>query len=95
MRFISMMGRQAYRAIERFEAGHPGRFTLEGETFDAVTQIIAEGGFIFALAHPAYLPDDVALTLRWNRGLPRAVRGRSIHQHVRREMAVSCPALPH
>lgn len=56
-----MMGRTAYRASERFEAAIPLRFTLNGETFDAVTQNISEGGFLFSLPCPAYLPDDVVL----------------------------------
>lgn len=74
-----MMGRQAYRASERFEAAIPVRFTLDGETFDAVTQNISEGGFLFALAHPAYLPDDVALDFTLETECYRArVRGEII-----------------
>ena len=56
-----MMGRQAYRASERFEADVPVRLTYDGEIIEAVTQNISEGGFLFALSHPAYLPDDIPL----------------------------------
>ena len=61
-----MMGRKAYRASERFEADIPVRLTYNGKPFAAVTKNISEGGFLFRLEHPTYLPDDEALdfTLR-------------------------------
>jgi hypothetical protein len=44
-----------------------------------VTQNISEGGFLFALAHPAYLPDDVALDFTLETECYRArVRGEII-----------------
>jgi cellulose synthase (UDP-forming) len=56
-----MMGRKAYRVSERFEADIPVRLAYGGKTFYAVTKNISEGGFLFMLAHPAYLPDDEPL----------------------------------
>jgi len=55
------MGRQAYRASERFNAAIPVRLTYEEGTIEAVTRNISEGGFLFELTHPTYLPDHVPL----------------------------------
>ena len=56
-----MMGRQAYRASERFNAVIPVRLTYEGGVIETVTQNISEGGFLFVLPHPSFLPDDQPL----------------------------------
>ena len=56
-----MMGRKAYRASERFEAEIPLKLCYKGKTFSAKTKNISEGGFLFALDHPAYLPSDEPL----------------------------------
>ena len=56
-----MMGRKAYRASERFEAEIPLKLCYKGKTFSAKTKNISEGGFLFTMEHPAYLPDDEPL----------------------------------
>ncbi len=56
-----MMGRKAYRASERFEAEIPLKLCYKGKLFSAKTKNISEGGFLFTMAHPAYLPDDEPL----------------------------------
>ena len=56
-----MMGRKAYRASERFEAEIPVSLSYGGKSFSAKTKNISEGGFLFTLTHPAYLPDDAPL----------------------------------
>ena len=55
------MGRQAYRANERFNAAIPVRLTHENGVIDTVTRNISEGGFLFVLSHPTYLPDHAPL----------------------------------
>ena len=55
------MGRQAYRASERFNAKIPVRFRYETGEIKALTRNISEGGFQFELAHPTYLPDHAPL----------------------------------
>ena len=61
-----MMGRKAYRTSERFVAEIPVSLSYRGKTFTAKTQNISEGGFLFSLEHPSYLPEDAPLdfTLR-------------------------------
>ena len=56
-----MMGRKAYRASERFEAEIPLKLCYKGKLFSAKTKNISEGGFLFSMDHPAYLPDDEPL----------------------------------
>lgn len=56
-----MMGRKAYRASERFEAEIPLSLHYKGKLFTAKTKNISEGGFLFTMEHPAYLPDDEPL----------------------------------
>ena len=56
-----MMGRKAYRASERFEAEIPLKLCYKGKAFSAKTKNISEGGFLFTMEHPAYLPDDEPL----------------------------------
>jgi len=57
-----MMGRKAYRASERFEAHIPLTVTdVDGKSFRAVTEDISEGGFLFTLDRPVYLPDHTPL----------------------------------
>ena len=56
-----MMGRKAYRASERFEAEIPLKLCYKGKLFSAKTKNISEGGFLFTMEHPAYLPDDEPL----------------------------------
>jgi cellulose synthase (UDP-forming) len=56
-----MMGRKAYRTSERFEAEIPLTLSYGGKTFTTVTKNISEGGFLFVMEHPAYLPDDAPL----------------------------------
>ncbi|NTU76968.1 MAG: hypothetical protein HGA90_04045, partial [Alphaproteobacteria bacterium] len=56
-----MMGRKAYRTSERFEAEIPVTLNYKGKAFSAKTKNISEGGFLFTLEHPAYLPDDTPL----------------------------------
>jgi cellulose synthase (UDP-forming) len=56
-----MMGRKAYRASERFFAEIPVTFSYHGKKFSAVTKNISEGGFLFELKHPVYLPEDAPL----------------------------------
>ena len=56
-----MMGRKAYRASERFEAEIPVKLCYKGKLFSVKTKNISEGGFLFAMEHPAYLPDDEPL----------------------------------
>ncbi len=56
-----MMGRKAYRASERFLADIPVRLTYRDKPISAVTKNISEGGFLFLLKHPTYLPDDETL----------------------------------
>lgn len=57
-----MMGRKAYRASERFEAEIPLKLCYHDKLFTAKTKNISEGGFLFSMEHPAYLPDDAPLT---------------------------------
>lgn len=61
-----MMGRKAYRTSERFDADIPVRLTYNKQVIHAVTRNISEGGFLFTLACPLYLPNDEELkfTLR-------------------------------
>ncbi len=56
-----MMGRKAYRASERFEAEIPLKLCYKGKAFSAKTKNISEGGFLFSMDHPAYLPSDEPL----------------------------------
>ena len=75
-----MMGRKAYRTSERFEAEIPVRMTYQGKPFSAVTKNISEGGFLFQLEHPAYLPDDEALDFTLHSEKYRAdVKGRIVY----------------
>ena len=75
-----MMGRKAYRSSERFEAEIPVRMTYQGKPFSAVTKNISEGGFLFQLEHPAYLPDDEALEFTLRSEKYRAdVKGRIVY----------------
>lgn len=64
-----MMGRKAYRTSERFDADIPLRLTYNKQVVHAVTRNISEGGFLFTLACPLYLPNDEELkfTLRSDR----------------------------
>lgn len=64
-----MMGRKAYRTSERFDADIPVRLTYNKQVIHAVTRNISEGGFLFTLACPLYLPNDEELkfTLRSDR----------------------------
>jgi cellulose synthase (UDP-forming) len=64
-----MMGRKAYRTSERFDADIPIRLTYNKQVIHAVTRNISEGGFLFTLACPLYLPNDEELkfTLRSDR----------------------------
>ncbi len=75
-----MMGRKAFRASERFEAEIPVRLTYRGKPFSAVTRNISEGGFLFMLEHPAYLPDDEWLDFTLKNDKYRAdVKGRIVY----------------
>lgn len=75
-----MMGRKAYRASERFVADIPVRLTYRGKPFSAVTKNISEGGFLFMLEHPAFLPDDEALDFTLRSDKYRAdVKGRIVY----------------
>ena len=56
-----MMGRKAYRTSERFVAELGVKFSYHGKSFSAKTKNISEGGFLFSMEHPAYLPDDEPL----------------------------------
>ena len=56
-----MMGRKAYRTSERFVAELGVKFAYRGKSFSAKTKNISEGGFLFTMEHPAYLPDDEPL----------------------------------
>jgi len=94
-----MMGRKAYRTSERFEADIPLKLTYCGKTYAAVTKNISEGGFLFMLAHPAYLPDDETLEFTLRSDKYRAtVKGRIVYinssgnqwlYHVRLEPGMS------
>ena len=75
-----MMGRKAFRSSERFEAQIPVRFVYNGRVFDAITKNISEGGFLFTLKHPAYLPDDEPLEFSLSSGQYGAtVRGHIVY----------------
>ncbi len=75
-----MLGRKAYRVSERFEADIPLRLTYCGKTYSAVTKNISEGGFLFMLEHPAYLPDDETLAFTLRSDKYRAdVKGRIVY----------------
>jgi len=75
-----MMGRKAYRMSERFEAEIPVRLIYRGKQFSAVTKNISEGGFLFQLEHPAYLPDDESLDFTLRSDQYRAdVKGRIVY----------------
>lgn len=56
-----MMDRKAYRTSERFDADIPLRLTYNKQVVHAVTRNISEGGFLFTLACPLYLPNDEEL----------------------------------
>ena len=64
-----MMGRKAYRTSERFDAEIPLQLAYDGQVIPAVTSNISEGGFLFSLACPLYLPsdEDLRFTLKSER----------------------------
>ncbi|HWP21285.1 MAG TPA: glycosyltransferase family 2 protein [Candidatus Cryosericum sp.] len=64
-----MMGRKAYRTSERFSADIPLQVEYNGQNIHAVTRDISEGGFLFTLVCPLYLPndEDLRFTLRSDR----------------------------
>lgn len=74
------MGRQAYRASERFNAAIPVHFSYEGREIEAVTRNISEGGFLFVLTHPFYLPDHTPIDFRMETECYRAnVQGKIVY----------------
>lgn len=75
-----MMGRRAYRASERFDASIPVHLKYERQSILASTRNISEGGFLFALDRPVYLPSDRPLefSLRSERYCAD-VRGRIVY----------------
>ena len=86
-----MMGRKAYRASERFEADIPVRLTYNGKPFAAVTKNISEGGFLFRLEHPTYLPGRRSTGLHVKeRELLRGCEGaHRLYQQRRQPVALS------
>jgi cellulose synthase (UDP-forming) len=75
-----MMGRKAYRASERFEAEIPVRLCYNGKQFSGKTKNISEGGFLFSMTHPAYLPDDEPLEFSLKSGKYAAdVKGKIVY----------------
>lgn len=75
-----MMGRKAYRASERFEAEIPVRLCYNGKQFSGKTKNISEGGFLFSMTHPAYLPDDIPLDFSLKSGKYAAdVKGKIVY----------------
>ncbi|MEN6419261.1 MAG: glycosyltransferase family 2 protein [Clostridiaceae bacterium] len=64
-----MLGRKAYRTSERFDAEITLKLTYNDQVIPAVTRNISEGGFLFTLACPLYLPsdEDLGFTLKSDR----------------------------
>jgi len=64
-----MLGRKAYRTSERFDAEIPLKLAYNDQIIPAVTRNISEGGFLFTLACPLYLPsdEDLRFTLKSDR----------------------------
>jgi len=75
-----MMGRKAYRSSERLDAKIPLRLQYNGRIIVAETRNISEGGFLFTLSRPVYLPDDEELefTLKNERYRAR-VKGKIVY----------------
>ena len=89
-----MMGRKAYRTSERFEAEIPVTLTYNGKAFSAMTKNISEGGFLFTLEHPAYLPDDEPLdfTLKSEQYCANVTRQDRLYQQRGQQVALPCAA---
>jgi cellulose synthase (UDP-forming) len=58
-----MMGRRAVRQSERFNARIPLCVSYEGYSIETVTENISEGGIMFTLPMPVYVPDHTPLTM--------------------------------
>ncbi len=59
-----MLGRRAYRNSERFNARVPLCVSYGGYSIDTVTENISEGGIMFTLPQPVYVPDHTPLLMR-------------------------------
>lgn len=59
-----MLGRRAYRMSERFNARVPLCVTYGGYAIETVTENVSEGGILFTLPQPVYVPADIPLTMR-------------------------------
>ncbi|MEA4999995.1 MAG: glycosyltransferase [Candidatus Limiplasma sp.] len=58
-----MMGRRAYRMSERFNARIPLRVSYGGYAIETVTENVSEGGIMFTLPQPVFVPDQIPLEM--------------------------------
>ena len=58
-----MLGRNALRQSERFNARIPLCVSYEGYSIETVTENVSEGGIMFTLPMPVFVPDHTPLTL--------------------------------
>ncbi len=58
-----MVGRKAYRQSERFNARIPLVVSYGGYSIETVTENISEGGIMFTLPKPVYVPDHIPLEM--------------------------------
>ena len=58
-----MLGRNAQRQSERFNARIPLCVSYEGYSIETVTENVSEGGVMFTLPMPVYVPDHTPLTM--------------------------------
>ena len=56
-----MLGRRANRLSERFNARIPMLISYEGYSIETVTENVSEGGIMFTLPMPVYIPDHTPL----------------------------------
>ncbi len=59
-----MLGRRALRQSERFNARIPLCVSYAGYSIETVTENVSEGGIMFTLPQPVYVPDRTQLTMR-------------------------------
>ena len=59
-----MIGRPASRLSERFNARVPLTVSYNGYTIETVTENISEGGLMFTLPQPVYVPDHIPLRMQ-------------------------------
>lgn len=59
-----MLGRPAYRMSERFNARVPLTVSYNGYTIETVSENVSEGGLMFTLPQPVYVPDHMPLQMR-------------------------------